>query len=403
MRTHTGGVIRAALATALAATLVVALGACTVGGAGPTATTSAPARASTSATAPASTSTSPAAPATPADPFPAGPTLPAATATPQDVVTGLDAPWDLAFLPSGAVLVTYRDLTTVSMLTADGPVTLTGPGADLLATDAYTESEAGLLGIEVSPDFLDDRLVYLYRSTPSGNQVVRAELSPDGTLGDLQVLLDGIPHNSYHDGGRLAFGPDGYLYVTTGDAGDRPLSQDTGSPAGKILRITAEGQAAPGNPIDGNPMWSYGHRNVQGVGWTSDGTMYASEFGWDTWDELNVITPGSNYGWPVVEGVGHRSGYVDPVVTWPTDDASPSGIAVTDDAVYLAALRGERLWKVPLADGAVGTPVVGLDGLGRLRDVEVGPDGALWIVTNNTDGRGNPRAGDDRIVRITPP
>ncbi|MCB2176844.1 MAG: PQQ-dependent sugar dehydrogenase [Actinomycetales bacterium] len=337
------------------------------------------------------------------DPYPAGPDLAAATATPTDVLTGLSAPWDLAFLPSGAVLITLRDLAQVLMVTADGTVTVSGPGADELASDTTADGEAGLLGIEVSPGFDTDHLVYLYRTTATDNRVVRAELSADGRLGPLDVVLAGIPRNSFHDGGRLAFGPDGYLYVTTGDAGDRPLAQDTGSLAGKILRLTPDGDPAPGNPVEGNPMWSYGHRNVQGVGWDPSGRMYASEFGQNTADELNVIEPGANYGWPTVEGVGNVAGLVDPVVTWPTDDASPSGIVVTADAVYLAALRGERLWQVPAPGGVVGEPRVALDGLGRLRDVELGPDGALWVVTNNTDGRGTPRAGDDRVLRLAVP
>lgn len=356
------------------------------------------------------TATSPDAPTSPAEAptgtagsYPAGPDLAAATSTPADVVTGLSAPWDLAFLPSGAVLVTLRDQAQVLLVTADGTVTVGGPGAAELASDAAPDGEAGLLGVEVSEGFATDHLVYLYLSTATDNRVVRAELAADGTLGPLEVVLDGVPRGSFHDGGRLAFGPDGYLYVTTGDAGDRPLAQDTGSLAGKVLRLTPDGDPAPGNPIEGNPMWSYGHRNVQGLGWDPSGRMYASEFGQDTADELNVIEPGADYGWPDVEGVGDVAGLVDPVVTWPTDDASPSGIAVTADAVYLAALRGERLWRVPARDGAVGEPRVALDGLGRLRDVELGPDGALWIVTNNTDGRGTPRAGDDRVVRLAVP
>lgn len=350
-----------------------------------------------------STSPEPSPTATP-EPFARGPELPAATAQPQDVLTGLAAPWGIAFLPGGAVLVTLRDSGQVLLLGADGVAPLTGPGADQLAAGTLHDGEGGLLGVAVSPDVERDRLVYLYRTTSSGNEVVRAELDPAArTLGDLQPVLSGIPAAGNHNGGRIAFGPDGMLYVATGDAGSRPTSQDAASLAGKILRVTPDGAAAPGNPFTGNPVWSLGHRNVQGLAWDAQGRMFASEFGQNTWDELNVILPGGNYGWPGAEGVTGASGTIDPVASWPTSDASPSGIAVTEGAVYLAALRGERLWQVPLEGGGVGSPVVALDGLGRLRHVALGPDGALWVLTNNTDGRGTPRDGDDRLLRIAPP
>lgn len=333
------------------------------------------------------------------------PALPAATAAPQDVLVGLDAPWGLAFLPSGAVLVTLRDRAVVLLLDAGGVREVTGPGAADLANGTVTGGEGGLLGVAVSPDFALDHCVYLYRTAADGNQVVRAEL--DGvaaSLGPLAPVLTGIPAAGNHNGGRLAFGPDGMLYVTTGDAGARPASQDPGSLAGKILRLTPDGAPAPGNPTEGSPVWSLGHRNVQGIGWDSTGRMFASEFGQDTWDELNLITAGTNYGWPQVEGAGGVIGFADPLATWPTDDASPSGIAVTDDAVYLAALRGRRLWVAPLTTGGVGEPRAVLVGeLGRLRAAAIGPDGALWLLTNNTDGRGDPREGDDRLVRMLPP
>ena len=268
-----------------------------------------------------------------------------------------------------------------------------------------TGGEGGLLGVAVSPDFAFDHLVYLYRTAGDGNQVVRGELdSVAGTLGPLTPVLTGIPAAGNHNGGRLAFGPDAMLYVTTGDAAVRPASQDPGSLAGKILRLTPDGAPAPGNPTEGSAVWSLGHRNVQGLGWDSAGRMFASEFGQNTWDELNAITPGTNYGWPQVEGTGGVAGYADPLATWPTDEASPSGIAVTDEAVYLAALRGRRLWVVPLGPDGVGEPHAVLVGeLGRLRAAEIGPDGALWLLTNNTDGRGDPREGDDRLLRMLPP
>src|SRR5665647_424578 len=256
-------------------------------------------------------------------------------------------------------------------------------------------------------------LVALRGSPVQVHQVVLRDVRRDsdaeldamaGTLGDLQPVFAGIAAASYHNGGRIAFGPDGMLYVATGDAGATGRSQDPSSPGGKILRLTPDGAPAPGNPTEGSPVWSMGHRNVQGLGWDASGRMFASEFGQNTWDELNVITPGANYGWPGVEGSAGVAGMTDPLVVWGTDSASPSGVAVTDRAVYLVALRGERLWVVPFAGAGLGQASAVLVGeLGRLRDVVVGPDGALWVLTNNTDGRGSPRAGDDRVVRLLPP
>jgi len=377
---------------------VLALAGCTADQAAP-----APAPAATLATPSVTPTGEPAAPeptATPLAPQPAGPALPPATASPQDVLTGLVTPWSLAFLPGGAVLVTLRDTGQVLLLAVDGVAPLTGPGADALATGTVHGGEGGLLGVAVHPS---EPEVFLYRTAVGGNEVVRATLDPVArTLGPLQLVLGGIPAARTHNGGRLAIGPDGFLYVTTGDAGSPSSAQDPASLAGKILRLALDGTAAPGNP-EGGAVWSLGHRNVQGIGWTADGRMLAAEFGQNTWDELNLVVPGGNYGWPVVEGVGSRAGYLDPLRVWATDDASPSGLAVSASGVHLAGLRGERLWTVPLtADGATGEPYASLD-LGRLRDVVSGPDGALWVLTQNTDGRGSPRAGDDRLVRLTPP
>ena len=201
------------------------------------------------------------------------------------------------------------------------------------------------------------------------------------------------------------------LYVGTGETGDRRLAQDPTSLGGKVLRITPDGAPAPGNPDPSSPIWNTGHRNVQGIGFAPAGRVFASEFGQDTWDELNVLVPGGNYGWPTVEGMGGVSqGFIDPLAVWRTDEASPSGIAVTSDAVYMAALHGARLWRIPLhplpagapptQPAGNGTPQVVLDGYGRQRAVVVAPDGSLWVLTNNTDGRGTPRAGDDRILRV---
>lgn len=312
------------------------------------------------------------------------------------VATGLQAPWGVAFLPDGSALVTQRDRADVVRVGTDGSVTSVGnvPGV-------RPSGEGGLLGIALDPSFATDPWVYVYFTGEIDNRVVRIKYEDD-ELGALQVVLSGLRKGSIHDGGRIAFGPDGYLYVGVGDTGDPSLAQDLGSSNGKILRITTDGNPAPGNPFNDSPVYSYGHRNVQGLAWDTPARLWASEFGQNTWDELNQIQSGKNYGWPVVEGSSSDRKYVNPQAEWPTDQASPSGIAIVGDHVFMAALRGERLWVVPLKDGRAGTPKDYFVGqFGRLRTVVAAPDGSLWLVTNNTDGRGNPKPGDDRILRVT--
>jgi glucose/arabinose dehydrogenase len=255
--------------------------------------------------------------------------------------------------------------------------------------------EGGLLGLAVAGDFAATALVYAYFTANADNRVVRFKL---GDPGAPQVIFSGIDKAAIHNGGRIAFGPDGMLYVGTGDAGSGSAAQDREDSNGKILRLTPEGRPAPGNPFGGSPVWSLGHRNVQGMAWDAGAKMYGIEFGQNRFDEVNVIEPGRNYGWPEVEGKGGEKKYTDPIVTWTTDEASPSGAAIAGRTLYVAALRGQRLWTVPL-DG--GEPHAELSGrYGRLRTVAVAPDGALWLTTSNTDGRGDPRDGDDRILRF---
>lgn len=314
----------------------------------------------------------------------------------ETIASDLETPWDVDFLADGTALVTLRDSGEVLRLDEDGDTTVLDAGGEEGAVpDVRHASEDGLLGLAVGPD--DG--IYLYLTTESDNRVVRYEIDGDALVSP-EVILEGIPTNENHSGGRLAFGPDDYLYVTTGDTRDLDLPQDTSSLAGKILRITTSGEPAPGNPFD-NEVWSYGHRNVQGLGWTSDETMYASEFGSSMYDELNLIESGGNYGWPEIEGWADDSDYTNPLVTWGTAEASPSGIAVTDEGVWMSALMGERLWYIPLGEnGDVGEPQdFDLD-LGRLRTVVTTPDDDLWVVTSNTDGRGDPSGSDDRIVRL---
>jgi glucose/arabinose dehydrogenase len=314
-----------------------------------------------------------------------------ATAT---VATDLDVPWAIAFLPDGSALVTLRDRAALLHIRPGQRPTVLGriPGV-------RPDGEGGLLGVAVSPRFASDSSIFVYFTAAEDNRVVRLTFQ-GGTATKPTVVLRGIPKAGNHNGGRLAFGPDGYLYVTTGDAGKSDRSQDKAALGGKILRITTDGKPAPGNPFGSSPVWSYGHRNVQGIAWAPDGRMYASEFGQNTWDELNRIQPGRNYGWPVVEGRAGRSGFTDPLAQWPTSDASPSGIAVADGAVWMTALRGESLWRIPLTANGIGTPKRLLRGeYGRLRDAVSGPDGRLWVLTSNTF-RGNPAADDDKVVAL---
>lgn len=312
-----------------------------------------------------------------------------------DVARGLAVPWGLDFLPDGDALVTERDNTRILRITPEGRVTPVGP-----VPAAEANGEGGLLGLAISPRFRTDRLVYVYFSTPAGNRIVRMTYE-DGRFGPPEPILTGIPSAPYHDGGRIIFGPDGMLYAGTGDATRGPLAQDLGSPAGKILRMTPAGEPAPGNPFPGSLVYSYGHRNVQGLAFDSQGRLWAAEFGSDEWDELNLIRPGGNYGWPLVEGRSRGGSFVQPEAVWRPAEASPSGIAIVDDVVYMAALRGERLWQIPIRGDTVGEPIDYFTGeLGRLRTVWPAPDGSLWLTTSNRDGRGEPRPGDDRIKRV---
>ncbi|GHH86701.1 PQQ-dependent sugar dehydrogenase [Streptomyces capitiformicae] len=320
----------------------------------------------------------------------------------RTVTEDLNTPWGLAPLPEGGLLVSSRDEATISRIDTE-----TGEKTELGEVPGVAPAgEGGLMGLAVSPDYASDHMIYAYFTSESDNRIVRMLYDPEKPegeqLGAPDTILRSIPKGTNHNGGRIAFGPDQMLYASTGERYEGPLAQDKKSLGGKILRITPNGEPAPGNPFGNSPVYSYGHRNVQGLAWDGKQRLWASEFGQNTWDELNQIQPGGNYGWPEVEGKGGKSGYIDPVAVWGTDEASPSGIAMAEGSVWMAGLRGERLWRIPL-DGTKTSadPQAFLEGdYGRLRTVVSAGGNKLWLVTSETDGRGSPENGDDKILEL---
>jgi glucose/arabinose dehydrogenase len=310
----------------------------------------------------------------------------------REVASDLEAPWGLVPLKDGSFLISERD--TRKIIRVRG-----GSTSEIRTIDeADPAGEGGLLGLAITED---EKTVFAYYTAANDNRIV--SMSWNGRdLGAPKVILDDIPKGFVHNGGRMVVGPDGYLYVGTGESGSGRLSQDRDSLGGKILKLRTDGRPAPGNPFD-NEVFSYGHRNVQGLAFDDDGRLWASEFGQQAWDELNLIKEGANYGWPEVEGSGRARGMTNPKVVWRTREASPSGLAYWQGDLWMAGLRGERLWQIPLDGTDTDDPIAHFRGdYGRLRTVEVAIDGnSLLLSSSNTDGRGDPSGDDDRLFRIT--
>lgn len=329
-------------------------------------------------------------------------------------VDDLEIPWSLVFLGDGRALVTERDGRI--RLIRDGEL----QKKPYLELDAAHVGEGGMMGLAVHPDFPRTPSIYVMYTYETGDDLFnRVEMVRDeGDTGSAaKVIIDDIPGGSNHDGGRLAFGPDNMLYITTGDAGEARLAQDLESTAGKILRVSPDGEIPDDNPFEESPVYSYGHRNSQGLAWHPEtGVMFASEHGPSgsgglfAHDEINIIEKGKNYGWPEVIGKAGKKEYVDPIVVWPDEAVPPGGLVFRGGDLYLATLGSQALVRIELKenDGSYVAQRIerwfanegGESRYGRLRDVVVGPDGALYVLTSNRDGRGNPRDGDDHIYRL---
>ncbi len=317
------------------------------------------------------------------------------------VADNLQIPWEIAFLPDGDLLVTERP----------GRLKRIGKEGRVYAIEGVEHiGEGGLLGMALHPRFAKNRWIYIYLTTQNGegliNRVERYRFEGDH-LSEKTTIIDNIPGAAYHDGGRIAFGPDDYLYITTGDAGKNNLAQDTSSLAGKILRLKDDGSIPSDNPF-GNAVYSYGHRNSQGLAWDDKGQLWITEHGrsgiLSGLDELNLIEKGKNYGWPIIQGEEKKTGMKSPIIqSGPNETWAPAGIAFFDGSLFFGGLRGESLYEAKIIESSkVPLKVHFRQEFGRIRAVVFGPDGFLYLTTSNTDGRGILKQSDDKIIRINP-
>lgn len=319
--------------------------------------------------------------------------------TMQVIASNLEVPWALAHLPDKSILITER-AGRVRVIDKDGKLSLNPVGN---IAEVKQTGESGLHGVAIHPDFDNNHLVYFYYTYAGNgdttlNRVSRYKLE-NNKLADETIIVDQIPGAVFHDGGRIKFGPDKFLYITTGDALNPSSAQDVNSVAGKILRVTDEGKAAPGNPFN-NLVYSYGHRNPQGITWDDKGNLWETEHGQSATDEVNLINIGKNYGWPTIRGDQTRQGMVAPRIHSKQNTWAPAGMTYVSGSLFFAGLRGQALFQLNPNTMELKEHFAGE--LGRIREVVLGPDEMLYITTSNRDGRGSPQQDDDRIIRINP-
>ena len=320
------------------------------------------------------------------------------------VTTGLNIPWEIVFIDNKTMLVTERSGRLLK-------ISITGEKKTIQEVEGVVYiGEGGLLGLALHPQFKNNRWIYLYITTRSGNDTtnrVERFTFNDDSLGDRKVIIQEIPGGSIHNGGRIGFGPDGYLYITTGDAGNEVRAQDRNLLNGKILRIADDGSIPGGNPFD-NGVYSYGHRNPQGLTWDNKGRLWSTEHGPSGintgFDELNLIGKGLNYGWPKIIGDKWEPDMEVPIIqSGSTETWAPAGAVYYGGSIFFTGLRGESLYEVNISD--IKNPRIKAhfrEEFGRLRAITIGPDGFFYITTSNTDGRGKPQLDDDKIIRINP-
>jgi glucose/arabinose dehydrogenase len=320
------------------------------------------------------------------------------------IAENLTIPWDIAFLPNSNILITERGGSLIEFDIASSTFT------EVEVPDVLHVGEGGLLGMVLHPDFESNRYLYLYRTAMNAGKSINAVVRytyTNRSLNEETVILDNIPGAFFHDGGRMAFGPDGFLYVATGDAQNPELSQNTSSLAGKILRIDENGGIPQDNPFS-NEVYSYGHRNPQGITWDDAGALWSTEHGRSGarsgLDELNLIIKGENYGWSESQGDIVVEGTVGPVIhSGPNITWAPASATFVAGSIFFGGLRGETLYEAVergITITELKTHYVGE--FGRIRTTALGPDGMLYIMTSNRDGRasGKIAEGDDKLIRV---